>query len=921
MNPILKNRWLIALASTIACTQSHSTVTELQRFDGDAANSSMGYHVANVGDVNNDNVTDFMIGGTSAASKIISGATKTTLYTLNFDREFDGVGDVNNDNHDDVATGNQNDLTVSVISGANGLEVLELTAGKAGDLFGYDIAGAGNVNNDNYDDIIVGAPGDDDNGASSGTVYVFSGENGNILHELHGIAGSSFGLAVSTLRDINNDNHDDFVVGAAGEGTGAAYVYSGKDGSLLKKFSDPSYATAFGHKVSEAGDVNNDNIPDIAIGTNSNRFYVFSGSNYALLFDHATSSGGSSFGGSPIDSAGDVNGDNHDDIVIGSPKNSSNIGSIDIISGATGEVLDTVTASASDTFFGFSVAGVGDQNNDGKDDVLVGALYADNNGNNSGSAYLFTIESDPSADDDNDTLTNGQEATLGTNPNFLDTDYDGINDGDEVAQGTDPLNPEEDVIVGFEDGLLPHYAQTFNVDSKNNPGWEVTASESSIGTYSLKAKAVGAFEFNSISFAAYFSGTSNLVFDYKTESTFGIDGLALYIDGVDTQWRAGGSTGWLTYDEAISAGIHIITLVYGQNGNNPTGRNTAWIDNIRFKQAEYLPSDDMDGDGLFNAEEDAAGTYRMVADSDSDGLTDGDEVNLHFTNPLLADTDSDGIDDGTEISNGTNPKVQDNPQDSDEDGLTDGQEATLGTDPNNRDSDNDGLTDGEEVNSYSTNPLRADTDGDGYSDREEINAESDPTVSASIPSVNEQYDADNDGLSDDLENALGTDVNNIDTDNDGIHDGHEFGHGTDPLNIDSDGDGEFDGEEIHNGSDPLDSADVSAALDSDGDGLSDDYELSRGMDPERTDPDGDGLNDYDELVNKTNFYDADTDGDGINDGTEVENGTDPLDGLDNSSGSTGNSKLAEGGSGGGGGLAYFLLAGFLLFKRRARSFK
>lgn len=58
--------------------------------------------------------------------------------------------------------------------------------------------------------------------------------------------------------------------------------------------------------------------------------------------------------------------------------------------------------------------------------------------------------------------------------------------------------------------------------------------------------------------------------------------------------------------------------------------------------------------------------------------------------------------------------------DSDRDGLTDAQEIQLGTDPHNPDTDGDGLNDGDEVNKYHTNPLKADTDGDGYPDGLEV---------------------------------------------------------------------------------------------------------------------------------------------------------------------------------------------------------
>lgn len=128
---------------------------------------------------------------------------------------------------------------------------------------------------------------------------------------------------------------------------------------------------------------------------------------------------------------------------------------------------------------------------------------------------------------------------------------------------------------------------------------------------------------------------------------------------------------------------------------------------------------DTDGDGLNDGEEYL--TYKtnpLQADSDLDGLTDFDEVKSTGTNPLIADTDNDGLNDGEELNKyKTDPLVVD----TDKDGLNDGNEVvTTKTNPTMADTDKDGLTDGEEVNKYKTNPLIADTDGDGLSDSEEV---------------------------------------------------------------------------------------------------------------------------------------------------------------------------------------------------------
>lgn len=92
------------------------------------------------------------------------------------------------------------------------------------------------------------------------------------------------------------------------------------------------------------------------------------------------------------------------------------------------------------------------------------------------------------------------------------------------------------------------------------------------------------------------------------------------------------------------------------------------------------PSDatqDLDRDGLTNLEEYQHGTNPQVADTDGDGLSDGDEAKKYQTDPLKSDTDGDGLLDGFEVKIGTNPLETD----TDSDGITDGAEVKLGLQP------------------------------------------------------------------------------------------------------------------------------------------------------------------------------------------------------------------------------------------------
>ncbi len=191
------------------------------------------------------------------------------------------------------------------------------------------------------------------------------------------------------------------------------------------------------------------------------------------------------------------------------------------------------------------------------------------------------------------------------------------------------------------------------------------------------------------------------------------------------------------------------------------------------------PGADEEPDGLTNLEEWQNLTNPMGADSDTDGLEDGEEVNTHSTNPTDQDTDDDGYDDKFEVDNldsNFDPLVDDSSEDPDDDGLDNAAELVNSTNAIDPDSDDDTIEDGDEVNGnlnpyngdifgvapgdptdplnpdsdgdtiddfseidsangYITNPNSADTDGDAAPDNAELDNGSDPTDSASLPPI------------------------------------------------------------------------------------------------------------------------------------------------------------------------------------------
>ena len=162
---------------------------------------------------------------------------------------------------------------------------------------------SGDVNGDGVPDFIVGAYRDDPvgGGTDAGSAYVFSGADGNLLYQVTGdTAGDLFGYSVSIAGDVNGDGRADFIVGAyrddpigGGTDAGSAYVFSGPDGSLLYQLTGDTAGDHFGYSVSGAGDVNGDGRADFIVGaigdnpgglTNAGSAYVFSGADGSLLY-------------------------------------------------------------------------------------------------------------------------------------------------------------------------------------------------------------------------------------------------------------------------------------------------------------------------------------------------------------------------------------------------------------------------------------------------------------------------------------------------------------------------------------------------------------------------------------------------------------------------------------------------------------
>lgn len=316
------------------------------------------------------------------------------------------AGDFNNDGYDDVIVGRDGfELGGStpgaayVYSGIDGQPLLTCTGEANGDWFGCAVDGIGDVNNDGYDDVIVGAACNDASSFNAGRAYVLLGRAGSVPDTVAGgdahfiFTGTAMadylGISVAGVGDCDNDSVGDILVGAMQYelgGPGKACLYSGRTGALLHVFTGEVSGDHFGNAVADAGDVNGDDVADLiigapyhdALGLSTGRAYVFSGLDLSLL-RRMTGIIKWEYFGSAVAGIGDMDGDGYDDVAVGAPYYGnigpyieSDKGRVQIHSGLTGSLLREHRGATDTTRLGMSVAGVGDVNGDGRDDYAVG---------------------------------------------------------------------------------------------------------------------------------------------------------------------------------------------------------------------------------------------------------------------------------------------------------------------------------------------------------------------------------------------------------------------------------------------------------------------------------------------------------------------------------------------------------------------
>lgn len=384
------------------------------RLDGVGTNAYSGYSVSSAGDVNGDGFDDVIIG--TPKGRVGEEPYAGFSYVV-FGK----------------ASGFAATTDLSTLNGTNGFRVDGL---DANDKAGLSVSGAGDINGDGFDDLLIGVYAADPGGRlSAGESYVVFGKasfapsfdfntlTGATGFRLTGnLQGTNSGFSVSGGGDVNGDGFDDLIIGApygGGNGAGEAFVFFGKgsgfaasvalsalDGTSGFQMVGLSTDYGFGRSVSDAGDVNGDGFDDLIIGArrarvgminSAGKTYVVFGksSGFAASTNMSTLNGTNGFGlngfsfsyesGFSVSSAGDFNGDGFADVIVGSPGATFGGDSYLIFGKASGFSSSTSLSSLDGNngfkikmtngdarVFGGSVSEAGDVNGDGFDDLIIG---------------------------------------------------------------------------------------------------------------------------------------------------------------------------------------------------------------------------------------------------------------------------------------------------------------------------------------------------------------------------------------------------------------------------------------------------------------------------------------------------------------------------------------------------------------------
>lgn len=348
---------------------------------------NFGWVTAGLVDINGDGRRDIIVGAPASGSVFVySSATGALLHTFTLPQSDLGfavadAGDVDRDGIHDILAGsstfNNGAGAARVYSGASGAVLYSLSGDAPGQFLGAAVTGVGDVDRDGHDDFAISAQG------QPAAVTVYSGATGASMRTFTGSAGSRFGAGVARVDDFDGDGMDELLIGAPTDGPGRAYLHALASGARLLTLTADRAGGSFGEFfVFNAGDVDADGRGDWYVGAyaennNNGAVYVYSGATGARL---RKLEGVAAEGLGPGRGAGDVDGDGHADLIVGSYLYSAGGvnqgGRMTVFSGRDASVLSRLDGTRVGGQSGFDAIALGDLDGDRRTDFAVAGAPA-----------------------------------------------------------------------------------------------------------------------------------------------------------------------------------------------------------------------------------------------------------------------------------------------------------------------------------------------------------------------------------------------------------------------------------------------------------------------------------------------------------------------------------------------------------------
>lgn len=424
--------------------QALSTTPDWTAVEVDQAGALLGNNVSTAGDVNGDGFDDVIAGARLLDNPELdegktflylgsaSGLSLTPAWTFESDQagaqlgRASAAGDVNGDGFGDVIVGAgnyDNDqvdegrawLFLGSSSGLSTTPAWIVESNQSSSAFGVNAVGVGDINADGFDDVAVSSTFHDFDLVDEGAAFLYlgsaTGPSTTADQVIQGNQAASLFGRTANAGDVNGDGFNDVLIGAASwdggqQDEGRVFVMKGSAQGLkkhpLRILEINEVSALFGNVLGTAGDINADGFDDILVSVQGNvvqRVFVYMGSrtgpgaqaDLVLQADQQNTSFGLALG-----TAGDVNNDGFSDVIVGArlyDVATTNEGRVFVYRGTAGGLdptpLQTFDGSQTSEEFGVAVSTAGDVNADGFSDIIIGGHAFDNPESNEGRAVVF----------------------------------------------------------------------------------------------------------------------------------------------------------------------------------------------------------------------------------------------------------------------------------------------------------------------------------------------------------------------------------------------------------------------------------------------------------------------------------------------------------------------------------------------------